>query len=80
MVSAMRGDDLLRVKGIVNITEHPLQPMVIHGVQHIFHPPEILDHWPSDDHRTRIVFITRDIGKETIDDTLRVFEYRRRRK
>ena len=38
MVSAMRGDDLLRVKGIVNITEHPLQPMVIHGVQHISHP------------------------------------------
>src|SRR3954451_21689233 len=36
MVSAMRGDDLLRVKGIVNITEHPLQSMVIHGVQHIF--------------------------------------------
>jgi G3E family GTPase len=80
MVSAMRGDDLLRVKGIVNITEHPSRPMVIHGVQHIFHPPEILDHWPSDDHRTRIVFITRDIDKEAIDDTLRVFERRRRRK
>lgn len=79
IVSSMRGDDLLRVKGIVNITEHPSQPMVIHGVQHIFHPPEILDHWPSNDHRTRIVFITRDIDKEAIDDTLRVFERRRRR-
>jgi G3E family GTPase len=53
--------------------------MVIHGVQDIFHPPEILDHWPSDDHRTRIVFITRDIDKEAIDDTLCVFERRRRR-
>ena len=34
--------------------------MVIHGVQHVFHPPEILDRWPSADRRTRIVFITRD--------------------
>ena len=36
MVSAMRGDDLLRVMGILNIAEHPSRPMVIHGVQHIF--------------------------------------------
>lgn len=76
LVSAMRGDDLLRVKGIVNVAEHPSRPMVIHGVQHIFHPPIQLPEWPSDDHRTRIVFITRDIEKEVIEDTLRVFERR----
>ena len=80
MVSGMRGDDLLRVKGILNIAEHPSRPMVIHGVQHIFHPPQILDRWPSDDHRTRIVFITRDIDKEEIDHTLSVFERRRRKR
>jgi len=74
MVSAMRGIDLLRVKGIVNVIEHPLRPMVIHGVQHIFHPPIQLDNWPSDDHRTRIVFITRDIDQDAIEETLRVFE------
>jgi G3E family GTPase len=76
MVSAMRGDDLLRVKGIVNVAEHPSRPIVIHGVQHIFHPPIQLDEWPSEDHRTRIVFITRDIDKDAIEDTLRVFERR----
>jgi G3E family GTPase len=80
LVSAMRGDDLLRVKGIVNVLEEPGRPLVIHGVQHIFHPPMRLDAWPSDDHRTRIVFITRDIDRETIEDTLRVFERRRARK
>jgi G3E family GTPase len=76
LVSAMRGNDLLRVKGIINVVEHPSRPTVIHGVQHIFHPPIELDEWPSDDRRTRIVFITRDIDQEVIEDTLRVFERR----
>jgi G3E family GTPase len=77
LVSAMRGSDLLRVKGIVNVIEEPARPVVIHGVQHILHPPLKLDAWPSDDHRTRIVFITRNIDQETIEETLRVFERRR---
>ena len=76
LLSGMRGNDLLRVKGIVNIIERPSRPMVIHGVQHIFHPPIQLDEWPSDDRRTRIVFITRDIDQDVIEQTLRVFERR----
>ena len=76
LVSAMRGNDLLRVKGIVNVIEEPSRPVVIHGVQHIFHPPIKLDAWPSEDHRTRIVFITRNIDREVIEETLRVFERR----
>ena len=36
------GADLLRLKGIVNILESPDQPAVIHGVQHVFHPPSWL--------------------------------------
>lgn len=79
MISKMRGDDLLRVKGIVNVIEHPDRPVVIHGVQHVFHPPVFLDRWPGDDHRTRLVFITRDIDREDIDATLQVFENRRPR-
>jgi G3E family GTPase len=79
MISQMRGDDLLRVKGIVNVIEHPDRPVVIHGVQHLFHPPVFLDQWPSDDRRTRLVFITRDIDREDIDATLQVFENRKPR-
>ncbi len=79
MISKMRGDDLLRVKGIVNVIEHPDRPVVIHGVQHVFHPPVFLDRWPGDDHRTRLVFITRGIDREDIDATLQVFENRRPR-
>lgn len=55
-----RGPDLLRIKGIVNVQGMD-KPMVFHGVQHVFHPPEILDQWPDEDRRTRIVIIARDI-------------------
>ena len=54
------GDDLLRVKGIVNLIGESA-PVAIHGVHHIFHPPVLLDAWPDSDHRSRIVFITRGI-------------------
>lgn len=79
MIGRMRGEDLLRVKGIINVIEHPGRPVVIHGVQHLFHPPVFLDRWPSADQRTRIVFITRDIEREDIDGTLAVFERRKAR-
>jgi G3E family GTPase len=73
LMAAMRGDDLLRVKGIVNIVERPGRPVVVHGVQHLFHPPTLLEAWPSEDRRTRLVFIVRDLDREVIEDTLRVF-------
>ena len=79
MVSTMRGDDLLRVKGIVQLADDPEHPIVIHGVQHLFHPPETLARWPSEDRRTRIVFITRNIELEDIETTLSVFERRHAR-
>ena len=68
------GPDLLRVKGIVNVDEKPDQPAVIQGAQQIFHSLDWLPEWPSDDRRTRIVFITRDIDKAYIEDTLGLIE------
>ena len=61
------GADLLRLKGIVNIAESPDRPAVIHGVQHVFHPPAWLDRWPSDDRSSRIVFITRRIPQRWVE-------------
>ena len=59
-ILAMRhGADLLRMKGIVNLAEHPGTPAVVHGVQHVFHPAKWLPGWPDEDQRTRLVFITR---------------------
>ncbi|MBC9883413.1 GTP-binding protein [Bradyrhizobium sp. INPA01-394B] len=57
-----RGQDLLRVKGILNLKDEPA-PIVIHGVHHVFHPPVALSGWPDGDRRSRIVFITRGISR-----------------
>jgi G3E family GTPase len=73
-LASMRGDDLLRVKAIVALADRPDQPVVLHGVQHLFHPPVLLPAWPDDDRRTRIVFITRDLPQETIEESLAAFE------
>jgi G3E family GTPase len=64
------GADLLRLKGIVNIMESPDRPAVMHGVQHVFHPPAWLPRWPSDDRRSRIVVITRGIPRGWIEALL----------
>ncbi|MDR3469519.1 MAG: GTP-binding protein [Xanthobacteraceae bacterium] len=73
LLAALRGEEMLRVKGIVAVSDHPERPMVIHGVQHIFHPPVQLEAWPSGDRRTRIVFITRDMDTDDLERTLRRF-------
>jgi G3E family GTPase len=55
------GPRLLRVKGIVALGDDPSRPVVIQGVQHVFHPPLRLPAWPDADHGTRMVFILRDM-------------------
>jgi G3E family GTPase len=64
--TALRGSDLLRVKGIVAV-EDAKGPVVIHAVQHTAHRPIELQAWPDDDHRSRLVFITRGIGKAEVE-------------
>jgi len=73
LVRSMHGPNLLRVKGIVKLAETPDTPIVIHGVQHVFHPPVTLDAWPDTDHRTRLVFIVSDIAPRAIEDLFNAF-------
>jgi G3E family GTPase len=73
-LASMRGDDLLRIKAIIALTERPDQPVVLHGVQHVFHTPVLLPEWPDEDRRTRIVFITRDLPREMIEQSLAAFD------
>ena len=68
------GADLLRLKGIVNVAESPDRPAVIHGVQHVFHPPAWLERWPSADRRSRLVFIVRDIPQAWVEALLEALE------
>lgn len=66
-VAKAQGDNILRVKGLLNVEEAE-RPIVIHGVQHLFHPPVQLDAWPTADQSTRIVFIVKDLKRETVQE------------
>jgi G3E family GTPase len=72
MLATLRGSKLLRVKCLLNVEG---DPVVVHMVQTIVHEPVVLDAWPSDDRRSRLVFITRDIERHEIERTLQAFDY-----
>ncbi|MBV5262931.1 CobW family GTP-binding protein [Pinisolibacter aquiterrae] len=61
LLRSAHGPKLLRVKGVVRLAEDPERPLVLHVVQHVVHPVAQLERWPDGDHRTRLVFITRDL-------------------
>ena len=67
-----RGEDVLRVKGIINVPKLA-GPVVINGVQHIIHPPVHMERWPDEDRRSRIVFITRDMTRDQLRTSLAIF-------
>ena len=73
LLRATHGAKLLRIKGIVKLAEMPDTPVVVHGVQHVFHPTARLERWPDDDHRTRLVFITRDLPEQTVRKLFEAF-------
>ena len=72
MLTSMRGEQILRIKGIVNVANEPT-PRAIHAVQHTIYPAARLPLWPDQDHRTRLVFITRDLDEQFVRDTLASF-------
>ena len=72
MLLHAHGTDILRVKGMLNVDGSP-GPVVIHGVQHLVHPPDHLPQWPDDDHSSRIVFIVRGLSRELIERSLAAF-------
>ncbi len=66
VLTALRGPDLLRVKGIVAV-EGCRGPVVVHAVQHVAHRPVELEAWPDDDRRSRLVFITRNLPRAEVE-------------
>jgi G3E family GTPase len=69
VLTALRGPDLLRVKGIVTV-EGVKGPVVVHAVQHTAHRPIELETWPDGDRTSRLVFITRGIGRPEIENVI----------
>jgi G3E family GTPase len=64
---ALRGSDLLRIKGLLNLAG-TRGPVVFQAVQHLIHPPVELSAWPDQDHASRVVFITRGVSERQVDD------------
>jgi G3E family GTPase len=67
---ALRGSDLLRVKGFLNVAGCS-GPVLVQIVQHLAHPPLELASWPDQDHASRLVFITRNISQDQVWALLR---------
>ena len=72
MLTSLRGDEMLRIKGIVNVAGEAA-PRAIHAVQHTLYPAARLPAWPDADHRTRLVFIVRDLNEAFVRDTVNSF-------
>ena len=67
MLTAFHGPNLLRVKGLLKLSDDPTRPLAVHGVQHVFHPPVRLSTWPNGQAKTRLVFIVKDIEKADVE-------------
>lgn len=74
LLRSTHGEKLLRMKAIVALTDRPDKPLVLHGVQSIFHPPVRLPAWPEgSDRKTRLVLITKDLSENYVRDLFGAF-------
>ena len=73
LLRSAHGSKLLRLKGIVRLAEEPDQPVVLHAVQHVLHPPARLQAWPDADRRSRLVCVTRDLEPAIVRRMLDAF-------
>ncbi|WP_270935323.1 CobW family GTP-binding protein [Falsiroseomonas oryzae] len=73
MLATTRGASVLRVKGLLDLQGEE-RPVVVHGVQSVFHPPRRLAPWPEGEpRRSRLVFILRDLDPKVVEDGLAAF-------
>ena len=74
LLRSAHGEKLLRMKAIVALSDNPERPLVLHGVQSVFHPPQRLPKWPKgSDRRTRMVLITQDLPEAFVSDLFAAF-------
>lgn len=74
LLRSAHGEKLLRMKAVVALSDNPDRPLVLHGVQSVFHPPQRLPKWPEgSDRRTRMVLITQDLPEAFVSDLFAAF-------
>ena len=66
LLRSTHGENLLRLKGIIELAEDPSRPLVVHAVQSILHPPARLAAWPDATRGTRLVLITLDMPEDYV--------------
>ena len=72
MIAGLRGANLLRVKGVLNVEG---DPVLVNAVQTVVHEPVLLASWPDEDRRSRLVFIARDMQRDEIERTFEAFDF-----
>lgn len=72
-IASLRGAELLRVKGLLNVDG---EPVAVHAVQTLIHEPVTLAQWPDTERRSRLVFITRGMDRAALESTLDVLRWR----
>ena len=60
-------DQILRIKGLAGFRERNNAPALLHAVQDKFYPIAWLSNWPSEDHRSRLVFIGRELDTDNLE-------------
>ncbi len=73
LLRASHGPKLLRVKGLIKLSDEPARPVLVQGAQHVLSPPQRLDAWPDDDARSRLVVITRDLEPAVVEGLFSAF-------
>ncbi|MEQ1404811.1 GTP-binding protein [Neorhizobium sp. Rsf11] len=74
LLRSAHGEKLLRMKAVVALSDNPDRPLVLHGVQSVFHPPQRLPKWPEGSgRRTRMVLITQDLPEAFVSDLFAAF-------
>ena len=72
-LASLRGKELLRVKGLLNVEG---EPVAVHAVQTLIHEPVTLRQWPDAERRSRLVFIARGMNRADIESTLDVLRWK----
>ncbi len=74
LLRSAHGEKLLRMKAIVSMSDNPDRPLILHGVQTVFHAPQRMAVWPDPaDRRTRMVLITKDLPEAFVRDLFDAF-------
>ncbi|MDQ0321658.1 G3E family GTPase [Pararhizobium capsulatum DSM 1112] len=74
LLRSAHGEKLLRMKAVVAMSDRPERPLILHGVQSVFHPPQRLAAWPDpNDRRTRMVIITKGLEEAFVRDLFNAF-------